>query len=584
MPEKASIVNLENLFAGPVSYRIPQFQRPYAWKRDTQWKPLLDDVIRCADQTLNGEEPLPHFMGAIVLQPQSNATGEVQKRIVVDGQQRLTTLQLLLKAAEQVFVNRNDTARADRFANLTKNDDAHLANDNDNHPKIRQSSILDQVAFQEVVRNAHSIRISPIVEAFNFFKEGVANWLDTGSQSRADALETAITRQLQMAAIDLAEREEPHLIFEILNERGERLTQSDLIKNTIMYRANVVDDAGKARQLWGLFNDEFWRDSTSEGKLSRIHNDRFLNYWVAMKKPEQVSSEEVAVKFRALLRNELNGVTIEAVAEQIRESAVFYRDMEEGKVTDMELFLSRLKVLGFGVVTPVLMWLKAAGVPSEKRIKAHTALESYLVRRTLLKLNSNGLNRFFEELLRDLAEKPATMADAVVVEKLSSQPHLDNRLWPTDQVLKEVLIGRPMPVNQARRKMLLEAIERSLRTDKTEPLGDTSKLTLEHIMPQKGGANWPLSDDSDDKQQEREAAIEELGNLTLITQKLNAAVSNGPWEKKRPAIEGNATLLLSKTVLDLAPPGTQWDEALIRERSRLLVDEIIKIWPHADSI
>lgn len=584
MPEKASIVNLENLFAGPVSYRIPQFQRPYAWKKDTQWNPLLEDVIRCAGQTLRGEEPLPHFMGAIVLQQQSNAAGEVQKRIVVDGQQRLTTLQLLLKAAERAFVNRNDIDRAERFASLTKNDDAHLANDNDNETKIRQSNRSDQSAFQDIVRSSQSSRISAIVDAFNFFNEGISNWLDTGSRGRADALETAITRQLQMAAIDLAEYEEPHLIFEILNERGERLTQSDLIKNNVMYRAGVVDDADKADRLWGLFNEEFWRETTNEGRLSRIHNDRFLNYWVVMKKPQQMNSEEVASKFRALLCDELKGVAIEAVADQIRESAVFYHAMEKGNVPGMELFLSRLKVLEFGVVTPVLMWLKAADVPPENQIRSHNALESYLVRRTLCGGNSNGLNRFFEELLRDLVEKPHAKADDTVVEKLNSQPHLDNRLWPTDQLLKEKLIGRPMSGTQARRKMVLEAIERSLRTDKTEPLGDTSNLTLEHIMPQKGGANWPLSDDSDDKQQEREAAIRELGNLTLITQKLNAAVSNGPWEKKRPAIEGNATLLLSKTVLDLAPPGTQWDETLIRKRSERLVDEIIKIWPHADSI
>ena len=152
----ARIRDLQTLFQGQVSYRIPQFQRPYAWSEQIQWKPLWDDVRELALHVLNKQENetiRPHFMGAIVLQQQQNNTGEVTKRLVVDGQQRLTTLQLLIKAVENVFQSNDDTVRASRLQELTINQESHWGDDRDNQTKIKQSNISDQEAFQRVIRS-----------------------------------------------------------------------------------------------------------------------------------------------------------------------------------------------------------------------------------------------------------------------------------------------------------------------------------------------------------------------------------------------------------------------------------------------
>ena len=120
----SGIRTLSDLFKYPISYRIPVFQRPYAWTKERQWQPLWDDARRITEKLLvaGPEENIPpHFMGAIVLQLQSAISGEVVKRIVVDGQQRLTTLQLLLRAAEESFQNLDDTQRAERISKLTLN-------------------------------------------------------------------------------------------------------------------------------------------------------------------------------------------------------------------------------------------------------------------------------------------------------------------------------------------------------------------------------------------------------------------------------------------------------------------------------
>ena len=151
----AGIQTLSGLFGTPISYRIPVFQRPYAWTKEKQWQPLWSDAQRIAEKLLVAkceENTPPHFMGAIVLQLQSAKSGHVVKRIVVDGQQRLTTLQLLIRAAQEAFQNLDDTQRANRMSELTLNDQEEQGEDIDSDTKVRQSNVNDLQSFQDVIR------------------------------------------------------------------------------------------------------------------------------------------------------------------------------------------------------------------------------------------------------------------------------------------------------------------------------------------------------------------------------------------------------------------------------------------------
>ena len=384
-------------------------------------------------------------MGAIVLYPQSNNTGEVEKRLVVDGQQRLTTLQLLIKAAEAEFRVRNDNGRAGRFARLTANPDNQLSGDEDNDTKIRQSNRNDQAAFQYVVRDFTgdtSLAVSDISDGYQFFREKISLWLDgnpVDQSGRSDALESAITSGLKVAAIDLDDTQEPHVIFETLNERGEPLSQSDRVKNTIMYKADVVDDASKARDLWGVFEDTWWRKETREGRLIRTHNDRFLNYCVVMKTRSDVSSDKIAEEFRRNLDTYAD-LDIDSVANEIKNSGLYYRQIEDDsqphgeRVQIISTFLQRMKILEFGVITPLLLWFDCEGVSHAKLLRATRALESFLVRRSLYGYQSQGLNRYFIDLLTDLDREGNDRADAVVIDRLKGGTS-DAQVWPNDRLL-----------------------------------------------------------------------------------------------------------------------------------------------------
>ena len=147
-------------------------------------------------------------------------------------------------------------------------------------------------------------------------------------------------------------------------------------------------------------------------------------------------------------------------------------------------------------------------------------------------------------------------------------------------MLAENLIQRPLRGNASRQRMVLEALELSLRSDKTEDL--SSNLTVEHVMPQSWERNWPLSENTDEAAESRNQAVKEIGNLTLVTSKLNPSLSNAPWTEKWETLEKHTAFRLNWELLKDAPD--VWDEAAIHERSRQLCDYIKEIWPYADKL
>ena len=398
-------------------------------------------------------------------------------------------------------------------------------------------------------------------------------------------MEKTLKELLQLAAIDLDRDEKPHIIFETLNARAEVLLQSDLIKNTVMYEAGVVDDASRARELWGMFEDQWWRRHSGEGRVDRIHLDRFLNYWMVMRTSQDVQLGRVASAFRNYVSgksSESQDYSVDIVAEDMRRAGRVYRDMEENRVPGIETFLRRMKVMELGVIMPLLLWLYTSDVPEDRRRRSVEALESYLIRRMLCGMQSQGFNRFFVSLLERLNNDGPNTADDTIIDYLRSQT-VENRIWPSDRMIEDSLTDGAMKGTVARRAMVLEAIEVSLSGDLAEPLGQAPKLTLEHIMPQKWETHWslPMSDPQEriEAEELRKQAVGAIGNLTLTTGKLNIRLSNGPWSEKKKALARHSRLLLNRNV----PHHEDWNEGAISQRSRYLSNRVLQIWPSAES-
>ncbi len=586
----AGIHDLPSLFDRPISYRIPVFQRPYAWNQEDQWEPLWLDVKGIASRLLssNSKKSIPpHFMGAIVLQFQTATSGEVVKQIVVDGQQRLTTLQLLLKAAQESFRSINDVQSANELESLTQNRIKDQGGDPDNQTKVRQSNITDLQSFQDVIRGVSDLTnpIRSISTSYKYFRDSIGDWLNEKPacrNERVNALKTTLTEYLQLATVDLDDREKPHFIFTILNARAEPLKESDHIKNTIMYEANIIDDAAKADELWGSFDrNEWWRNTTKEGRLTRIHLDRFLNYWLVMTLGREVSADRVSSEFNKYIDS--SRPPIESIAMSIRKAGQIYQDMEEARQPGIEMFLRRMKTLELGVVMPPLLWLYTNDISDEKRKRSVSALESYLVRRMVCGYGSQGLNRLFVELLARLQRTEMQAVDQAIIDHLASH-HVDNRIWPRNALVSESLVGVPLRGAARRQVMVLEAIELHLRSSMSEGIGH-EPLTLEHILPQTWQKNWPLPEDatnSQDAESAREQAIKEIGNLTLTSGRLNQSLSNSAWREKRNILKQHTSLRINWELLE--DPPEVWNEDAIHRRSEQLASIVTEIWPFADKL
>lgn len=599
---KADTLSLKALFQKDVRYVIPTFQRPYVWGQEQQWEPLWDDVRNAAERYLDeldaaGDDRAlaeartgSHFMGAVVVQQRPNAAAELETRDVIDGQQRLTTMQLLADAAQQVFTDAGFGPEARRLLRIVHNTYA----EGDQEFKLWPTR-LDRDAFRAAMRGSDDVvdfEASPIVQAHAFFRLQIREWIaaapdDVERSRRVHGLETVLFALLELVVIDLAASDDAALIFETLNARGTPLLASDLVKNFVLQEATRIGLDGDAlhRDHWQRLEEGWWREEVRQGRVLRPRLDAFLGYWLTMRTASEVQVHEVFPRFREYI--ESSGQPITDVVADIVRVAAEYRKLETGDAaSDLQTFLRRWQILEAGVAMPVLLWLFSLGTDTlgtGARARCLTALESFLVRRTVCRLTTKDYNKLFLELLGRLHRADAGVDD-VLVGYLASQ-QADARQWPDDPQLAAAFVELPLYrlLTRSRLRMVLEGIEDALRGPFAETRYVTpGSLTIEHIMPRSWEKHWTLANGSDPvaARAERERLLHSIGNLTLITGKLNTSQSNGPWETKRAALDAHSVLYLNKRLLT-AYGERSWDEVGIRERGRALAAQASTIWPSA---
>ena len=586
----------QQLFAQPIRYEVPDFQRRYVWKQDEQWEPLWDDVADLAESLMeSGSEA--HFMGAVVLQPAPFPAGTIERRIVVDGQQRLTTLQLLIDAVQEVLAVRGHSGQAMRLSALVENPDAFHDGDTDNAFKVWPTAV-DRAAFRHAMHNDLSSAehaASRIVQAHDYFKGQVGQWLDRFGESaeeRASAatvLEEALRTKLELVVIDLGGSDDPHMIFETLNARGTPLLQSDMVKNRVLYDAKIKrsddedDRSPEEQQVWA-FDDEWWNEEVGRGLQRRPRIDVFLNHWLTLRnRSETKPYNEFRVFGDYAEARSAEGETVLDIAKDIGELGRIYRDIEALRPESITSFLERRNAMNVGVVTPLLLWLLSSSVPQATLANCVRAIESFLVRRVVCGYSARSYGDVFVGLLAKLATSSVETADRIVVSYLAEQATQAGR-WPDDQELRERLATAPLYryLTRRRLRMVLTGIEENLRTPKAESPEAPKGLHIEHIMPQAWREHWPLPADADPVEgaANRNRAVHTIGNLTLVNGRLNPSLSNAPWPKKRKGLAEHSVMFLNKRLVNDGPEA--WDEHAIEDRARWLHERAIEVWPHAD--
>ena len=594
----ANLRTPEKLFQLPARFVVPLYQRRYVW--ENQWEPLWEDVRKLAEDYLaktdGGREEIPeeegpsHFLGAVVLQRESKPAGDIDTRRVIDGQQRLTTLQLLLAAAQAECERAGDNPK--KLRALVLNGDEHI--EEDDHQFKVWPTLRDQEAFRHVIDaglSTDGYEDTLIVRCYDYFEGSIRGWIsqqdsDTDSvQERAKAMRYAVSLFLQIVVIDLDHNADPQMIFETLNARGEPLLQADLIKNYLMHKAQssgMVESDFHQKYL-ERFEDQWWDGEVRQGRIRRHRIDQFLNYWLSMRLAEEVQSRDMFTKFQEHVFT-ISDDPIRSVSKDIGHLASVYRGLEQKEASNEVLsFLKCRDALDLGVLTPPLFWLMSSDLHKETVHRALLALKSFVVRRSLCGKYSTGLNLLMHQLVRRLTDEgPSPQSDDVLIDFLREQ-RPSQRAWPSDNELLHSFLHRPQTMARPKVVMILEDLEDQLTSGKAETVA--RKLSVEHIMPRMWKAHWPapaVLDQLVDPVERRKDMINTIGNLTLVTQPLNAAMSNGPWSEKRAGLKEHSTLFLNKDLLDHAPE--QWEEDAILARGQRLYEAALKVWPGPDAI
>lgn len=607
-----SYISVMNVFTQQTRYTVPLFQRPYVWKKEDQWQPLWDDVREAAERVLNsdGKPVSSHFLGTVVLDQTLNPTFSLPRREVIDGQQRLTTLQLMLKAAEHALDELRSAAAGDdeatRAVDISSRQIAPLTSNpayaeeeerykvwptNEDRPAFRDvmdSTIADQPKLPE----------TRMAQAYRFFRDEFRGWLMIGPfGQRAMALASALKDHLRLIVLDLDTTDEPQAIFETLNAHGTPLLPADLIKNWLLWEGTRQELQTDKLYLdyWLPFDREIdhWRALTGTGHAARARVDTFLGNWLTRHVRQPVPAKHLYDRFLSFVRD--NGprtaegkLDVAALMSDISEDAKRFRMIEnsQGK-TQFDTFLRRLGVMDIVVFHPLLLELMGrTGSDDADRDNVGTALESYLVRRLVCGFQTRGYGALALSLLDRVAGVPADQPAAPAIVSALAEATGSDR-WPDDEAFQGEWSRKKFYGNLRRNRvlMILQAIEEHYQAEstKSEPMTvKFDKLEIEHILPQGWDAHWPL-DENITTRDDRNWSLHGIGNLTLISGALNKELSHGPWIAPGDAPSKSAGLRLhSKLDLNarlLRDHPEIWNEAAMKNRANTLFETARHIWP-----
>lgn len=594
-----TILTLERRFV------IPTFQRDYEWTEDGQWSLLFDDletvVARLEDSrhlaevlgqpaTKSDNKVAPHFLGAVVLEGIPGPAGSLDRRSVIDGQQRLTTIQLLVRGILDVLIE-SQSVRIAQVRRLIQNPADVVATDDERYkvwPRRRDRDVW-RIALADDIPSG---RGHLYLDARRYFRDRARITVQANGSDRSDLLVDSLLSLFKLVVIDLEDNDDAQVIFEVLNGRQTPLSATDLVKNLLFLRAEISNEAELEDlygRYWGQFDDPWWKKEIGRGHAARGRRDVLLSSWLTATSGSEVN---VGHLYREV-RRYMDGAShkIVDILKDLNASAEAFREIAEPPATvpaPVAAAYRRNQRLVVTTALPLLVWLRSLAqdqLAEDEHLRAVVAIDSWVVRRLIVGANTRGYGKRFVDVLiaGQLAlSTGSSIADAVESALLDAGS--DNLTWPTDAEVEAAFLTRPFYDNltQERIRMILGAIDLQLQHDNVKgehPVFDYDTLQIEHLLPQKWSTYWDVAAEDEAKRalvaQRRELAKNRIGNLTLVSGPLNLPMSNGPWVEKRPALREYSALRLNAELLTCET----WDENAIDARASGLAAVAARVWP-----
>ncbi len=547
---KASETNLQPVIEGTKQYVVPLFQRAYSWDKK-EWETLWNDLLELCEE----DEPRDHFIGSMVTMPTDSVPQGISKFLLIDGQQRLTTIFILLALVR-------DEAKSSAGSTLAQEIEETLLTN-----RFKQGEDVwkllptqaDREAFLQLLRAGDTIQqTTRVSKASEFFRRR----LRSAEAPDLEILKKVIVDNLVLVSIVLDPDDNPHLIFESLNAKGKPLSQADLIRNYFFMRIHADQQQRLYETTWEPMQERLG-DSLTECIRHFLMKDSALvkrgEVYFALKRGADTKSQEEVIDY------------LHEIAKFADYYAKLLRPGEENSYKLRER-MKRLNRLEVTVAYPFL--LNVYDDYTNQRISEDEfgaileVIENFVLRRLVCAVPTNQLNKMFPSLYAQAAES-VSLVEGV-------KESLRTKNYPRDAEFRDRFMSSRLygsADRAARTKLILERLETSFENKEAVPYDN---LTIEHVMPQTLTDWWKHHLD-DDFESTHELLLHTIGNLTLTG--YNPELSNADFPYKRKVFE-ESHLDLNGWFRDCEV----WNEDAIRARAEVLAERALSVWSYFGSV
>ena len=544
---KANDAELLTFLAGPKQFIVPIYQRRHSWN-ESHCKQLWDDVCRVGEN----EETKDYFLGSIVSMPSDTISPTTTpSSLVIDGQQRLTTLSLLLSALGRAIEERNinigiDRRRLERYYLFNAEEKGELY-----YKQILTEHDKDTL-FQLLKEGKASDKTSLLVENYRFFETNL----------KSANLETVYKGIQKLMIVDISldpGSDNPQLIFESINSTGVNLAQADLIRNYVLL--------GQDHEFQNRLYTDYWYPMEQRfGEAYTKRFDRFIRDYLTLKTRDIPRLNSVYNHFKRFMDKTRTPEDLEASIAEINRYSDHYVRIVLGKEEDAEIraCFEDIHALNVEVVLPFLPEVyedyKQEQISKEELIEILQLIESYIFRRSICDIPTRGLNQVFAKLMErvDKNDYLESLKDA-----LAQMPPYNR--YPSDFAFQQAFHTKHIHSSHTREYLL-----RKLENYKHKEPISVDDYQIEHVMPQnltekwkkKLGKNW---------EKVHEEYLHTIGNLTLTES--NPKLSNRPFEDKWIDFV-ESPLYLNRSLAE----ANEWNETAIQKRAEQLSHRALKIW------
>ena len=557
---KASEVAFQSLLDGKVQYLVPLFQRPYRWGEE-QWGKLWDNLIAVYEVT----DPAKHFIGSVVTQQIATAPESAKQYTLIDGQQRMTTLFIILSVIRLEALNRGDTSElADEIREsclINK-----FATPNERNKLFPTQD--DRATFASLIDGHIPAPDTAIGRATEYFTKALSEGDSERNEICLRTLYDCIVNRLDMVSIHLENSDSPNRIFESLNNTGMPLNVADLIRNFLLMNIpnpQQQEDAYNAywRPMENLLSDDsrnldkspdfFWRYLMMNGSFPRI-DDTYdeMQKRLGNGNPNAQEAVDALKDFRRFARHyaQIAGLSHEDIDNNALEG------------------VRRLNQWDADVSYPLLMRLfdalESELITNNDLSDVIGMIESFLVRRSVCGISTNQLRRIFVVMSGQVDSHYGDITGF-------AHEYLSNNGWPLDDEFRSGFVDFRLYTRGrlGRTRLVLNSLERSFGHKETPDL-TSDNITIEHIMPQSLSDWWKnaLGPNYSEIHTQR---IDTVGNLTLSG--YNPDLGNRPFHEKKDRL-AKSNFALSDSILQVE----NWDAVAIQQRGEMLADRALGIW------